>query len=353
MTHRVGFVGTGADPENPSATGFAMAYAHADAYRSIDNCELVACADIVRENAAVFADEQGIDDEHVYEDYERMLDGAEPDIVSICVPPVAHAELAIGCMEHEAVDAVHCEKPMALTFGGAREMAETADRTGTQLTFNHQRRFADLFRAAKARIDEGAVGDLERIVYTWGNFYDNGTHAVDMCNYFNDETPAEWVLGSLDYSEERLIFGTHNENQMFAHWAYENGVQGVAATGPSSDLVPADWRIEGTDGRIDVHLSGDEALALEVTRFGEGTERETFERGDDWIERAITDVVAALDEGRPCELRAENALKATEIIFGGFESVRERGRVELPPDVDDNPLHEMVESGALQPESSE
>jgi len=349
--HRIGFIGTGADPDNPSATGFAMAYAHADAYRRIDDCELVACADIVPENARAFADAQGIANEHVYEDHQAMLAEAEPDIVSVCVPPVAHADLTIDCCEHDAVDAVHCEKPMALTFGGAREMAAAAEGTDTQLTFNHQRRFADLFRAAKAHVDEGAVGDVERVVYTWGNFYDNGTHAVDMCNYFVDETPAEWVLGGLDYSEERLIFGTHNENQMFAHWRYENGVQGVAATGPSAGLVPADWRIEGTEGRIDIDLS--DAHALEVTRFGEGTEREEFERGDDWIARAIADVVAALDEGRPCELRAENAMKATEIIFGGFHSVRERGRVELPPEIDDNPIHEMVDSGALTPESSE
>ena len=343
--HRVAFIGTGAEPENPSATGFAMAYQHADAYLQIDGCDLVGCADIVPENAAAFAEEYSIGDEHVYTEYQEMLDGVEPDIVSICVPPHAHAELAINTARHEAVDAIHCEKPMALTWGGAREMAEVAAEEDVQLTFNHQRRFADLFRTAKARLDEGVIGDLEQVQYTWGNFYDNGTHAIDMCNYFNDETPAEWVLGGLDYREEKLIFGTHNENQMLAHWEYENGVHGLAATGVGSAFMDADWRMIGADGRIDVFLG---EMKLEVIAGGETTVEE-FTRGP-WIPRAIADVVAALDEDRPCELRAENALNATEIIFGGYESVRTRSRVELPPEIDDNPLAAMVDSGSLNPQ---
>lgn len=52
---RVGFIGTGRKPERPSGKGYAMAYAHADAYKLLPDCELVACADIVEENARAFA----------------------------------------------------------------------------------------------------------------------------------------------------------------------------------------------------------------------------------------------------------------------------------------------------------
>jgi predicted dehydrogenase len=64
-------IGTGPDPENPTAEGFAMGYRHAEAYRNNDNCRLVACADIVRENADAFARE--FDIEHIYEDYGTTL----------------------------------------------------------------------------------------------------------------------------------------------------------------------------------------------------------------------------------------------------------------------------------------
>jgi len=52
-------------------------------------------------------------------------------------------------------------------------------------------------------------------------------------------------------------------------------------------------------------------------------------------------------------LGARNALNSTEIIFGIWESARRRGRVDFPLDIDDNPLHAMVESGELTPEPAD
>jgi len=348
----VAFVGTGADPDEPSVDGFAMAYRHAAAYRELDNCRLVGAADIVPENAAAFADEYDIPADGVFEDYEAMLAEVEPDIVSICTPPATHADLVVGTAESGVVDAIHCEKPMALTWGGARRMARVCEEEDVALTFNHMRRFGAPFRAAKRKLDAGVIGDLRRIEYSWGNFYDNGTHAVDMCNYFNDEAAAKWVIGQLDYTEEDVRFGTHNENQVLACWEYENGVFGMAATGPAEEVAEGDWRLVGSDGFMDVHLT--DKLAVEVystdpETCGEQTFEEMVPGETTAIDLAIADVVQAQSEGRTSELCAENALNATEIIFAGYESARRRGRVELPLEIDDNPLESMVDDGQLSP----
>jgi predicted dehydrogenase len=351
VSFNVAFVGTGANPDEPSADGFAMAYRHAAAYERLEDCRLVGCADIVRENAAPFAEEYDIPAEGVFEDYEEMLTAVEPDIVSICTPPATHANLVIGTAESGVVDAIHCEKPMALTWGGSRRMADVCEERGVKLTFNHMRRFGDPFRVAKRRLDDGVIGDLRRIEYAWGNFYDNGTHAVDMCNYFNDEHRAEWVIGQLDYETEDIRFGTHNENQILASWEYENGVHGMASTGPGADAVDSDWRLVGTDGFIDVYLT--DRLAVQVyTVDPADCEELTFDRlasEASCIDLAVADVVQAVEEDRESELCARNALNATEIIFAGYESARRRGRVDLPLDIDDNPLEAMVESGDLSP----
>jgi predicted dehydrogenase len=344
-------IGTGPDPDNPTVDGFAMGYEHGDAYEVLDGVELVACADIVAENAAAFADAFGLDGDAVFEDYEAMLAAVEPDVVSVCVPPAVHADVVVDCARSGHVGAVHCEKPMALTWGEATRMAQEADRQGVQLTFNHQRRFGDHFREAKRRLDDGEIGDLQRVEYTWGNFYDNGTHCIDMCNYFNDEVPPEWVIGQLDYATEDVRFGTHNENQMWAQWRYQNGVYGVASTAEGGDLSRGDWHLYGTEGEMAVDLV--DGHALHVRRDGDGWETETFDGGGDWIRRAIEDVTRAYAEDGTSELRARNALNATEIIFGGYESVRSRRRVEFPLDVEDNPLESMVESGDLRPEPTD
>jgi 3-hydroxybutyrate dehydrogenase len=47
------------------------------------------------------------------------------------------------------VRAIHCEKPMAPTWGEAKAMHRAAAQKGVQLTFNHQRRFLEPFRLAR------------------------------------------------------------------------------------------------------------------------------------------------------------------------------------------------------------
>ena len=127
MSYEVAIIGTGADPDDPDTDGFAMAYRHAQAYRRLDSCRLAACADIVVENAQRFAEEYDISEDNVYEEYQVMLEEVEPDIVSVCVPPAIHAQIVIGCAESDAVQAIHCEKPMAGTWGECREMVRVCD----------------------------------------------------------------------------------------------------------------------------------------------------------------------------------------------------------------------------------
>jgi predicted dehydrogenase len=358
MAHSVAVVGTGPDPDDPDLDGFAMAYQHAEAYEAIDDCELVACADIVPENAAAFAREHGLDEGATYEDYEAMLADAEPSVVSICVPPAAHADLTLGCLRAPSVEAVHCEKPMTLRFDEARLVTQEADRLDTQLTYNHQRRYGAPFRQAKELLDAGAVGDLRRVEFGAGNLYDYGTHSFDLSNYFAGEAQPEWVLCGLDYATENAPFGAHNETQSVVVWEYETGVSGLATTdqhGESGDVVGCHNRLVGTDGVIEVGPSDD--VHLRLRRDGEGwEERDTggeHMHGPGYIERALRDVVSCLDAGEPCELRAENALNATELIFGAWESARRRGRVEFPLTVDDNPLEAMIESGNLSADDGE
>jgi predicted dehydrogenase len=360
MTYTAAVIGTGPDPENPSGEGYAMGYQHADAFEAHDDVDLVACADIVPENAQAFADQFGLDDDDVFEDYEEMVEDVEPDIVSVTVPPSLHERISVDCITSESVQAVHCEKPMALTYGGARNMAEAAWRHDVHLTFNHQRRFGRPFRLAKELLDDGEIGDLERVEFSAPNVFDYGSHSFDLCGYFNDETPAEWVLCGLDYSEEQKLFGAHNENHAVVQWAYENGVTGLATTGEGSEGLNCHNRLVGTDGVIEVGPGNGgvgSQIPLRIRRDGGDWEELDTDgdhlHGEGFIESAVESVVEAVETGEPSELCARNALNATEVIFGAWESARRRGRVEFPLETDDNPLEAMVESGALDPQPVE
>ena len=349
---RVGVIGTGEKKERGDRFGYAMAYEHGNGFGALESCELVACADIVEENARAFADTFGIGS--VYLDYNEMLEEEDLDVVSICTWMHLHEPMVIDSCK-AGVKAIHCEKPMANTWGGATRMAAAAEEAGVQLTFNHQRRYGEPFTIAKQLLDEGAIGELVRLECECGNIYDSGTHFIDMFSFFNGEVPAKWVIAQVDYRDENLVFGGHCENQQVVLTEYENGVFGLIMTG-AGDGSPVGCidKLVGSEGVIEVgagHGAGDGIRwrAQGQTEWQHPDTGGASIHGPGFIERACADVIDCLQTGRLCQLDAKNALIVTEIIFGAYESSRRRGRVDFPLDIDDNPLEAMVESGDLKP----
>ncbi|MCW8131590.1 MAG: Gfo/Idh/MocA family oxidoreductase [Planctomycetota bacterium] len=355
---RVAFIGTGKKPEKASAMGYGMAQMHAMAYQALKGeVEIVACADIVRENALAFAEMYGVPAKSAYTDYREML-AKEPkfDIVSICTWPHLHAPMTIACAEAKA-GAVYCEKPMAYSFGDAKKMHQTCVMNGTKLHFNHQRRFGKPYRMARKLIDDGVIGKLERVEFTCGDIYDYGTHSVDLSNYLNGEQSAKWVIAQIDYREEKLIFGAHCENQALVQWEYQNGVLGLGSTGAGAKHVAAHNKAIGSNGVIELGSHDPAAKEKPVLRYRTwgmkdweyvDTQGEHL-HGPGYIDRAIADLVACLKRGESSELGSAQALRATEIIFAAYHSSRIHGRVDLPLVIEGHPLVAMVEEGLLKP----
>ena len=379
MSYAVAVVGTGPDPTDPDRDGYAMGYRHGHAYAANEQCELVACADIVAENGRAFAREFGLGANDAYEDYETMIAAVEPDIVSVCVPPGIHADIVVDCAESGHVSAIHCEKPLADTWHECKAMVRACDRADVQLTVNHQRRFGKPFRRAKALLADDAVGDLQRVEFAGETLFDAGVHQFDLCRYFTDDADVEWVLAQVDYREKNVWFGTPNTTQAVARWQYADGTVGLALTGAASPPGACYLRLVAEDGVIELGVDDGPALryrnkgswqtvetdgenihgrdspgylgaALRKLRRRLPTVSTEDRRAPLFIERAVADVVAGLETDTEPELSGRGALRTTEPIFASWESTRRRGRVDLPLDVDDNPLVAMIESGRLGPE---
>ncbi|MBM3190532.1 MAG: Gfo/Idh/MocA family oxidoreductase [Chloroflexi bacterium] len=348
---RVGIIGCGRPLRTEGSTGFGMAHAHARGYQASPDARIVALADINLDNARAFQAEHGGD--RLYSDYREMLAKEGLDIVSISTWPHLHAEMVIAAAE-AGVKAIHCEKPMAPTYGEAVRMARVCQERGVQLTFNHQRRFGAPFRRAKELLKEGAVGQLVRLEATCGNMYDWGTHWFDMLFYYNDETPAEWVIGQIEPRGGQRIFGVPVEGQGISYFKYRNGVYGLLVTGHETGWGASN-RLVGSEGVIEVGPSRDVALRM----WGKGQSSwqdialESGLHGEDYVKMAILDVIEALKTGREPELSGRKALQATELIFATYESSRRRGRVDLPLDIEDSPFLAMLESGEMQAEYEE
>jgi UDP-N-acetylglucosamine 3-dehydrogenase len=333
---------------------------HATGYAALGE-RLVGVVDLDVSAAEGLAAELGIP--YASGDVEGMLRATRPEVLSICTPAPSHLEtvrLAVAA----GVRAIHCEKPFALSYGEAVEMERIAREAGVALSVNLQRRFDPVFRFARERIDAGAIGDVTTIEGYCPNLADWGSHILDLILFYRGDARPEWVIGQIDVTVNRRVYGVPAETSSLtqAHWA--DGVSAYLATGRAPQ-TPALHRglslgviVHGTEGRIEV--DGSRCL---VRRFGAADEVRT--RADDtdpagWdrgVDPAITaatrlalaDLIAALDAGREPELTAARALAGAELVFGTYESSRSRRRVELPLDRDDNALFYGLEHGFWAP----
>jgi UDP-N-acetylglucosamine 3-dehydrogenase len=337
------------DVEDYDVTGCAMSHSHVMGFQALPNVTVVAAVDLVEERASDFAKKFNI--KGVYTDYKEMIKTEKPDIVAISTWTATHREIVENCARL-GVRAIFCEKPMATNYGDARAMKEICDELGVQLSFNHQRRFEKQYQTARALVNAGVIGKLRRIETSCNDLIDWGTHWFDMMFFYNNDIPAEWLIGQIDYTSGKKSFGVRMENQGMANIRFCNGVYGLMLSG-DGHTIWADHRLLGTEGIIEVDMP-----VVRVRGRGD-KEMRTIEFPPDIssaseksaISLAIRDVVSSLITGREPELSARKALQATECTFATYESSRRRGRVNFPLDIDDNPLYSMLDAGMIGPDA--
>jgi predicted dehydrogenase len=339
---RLAIIGCGKPRNTTGATGFGMSHAHMKGYTRCEGVKLAAVADIVRSNGEAFVKEYGSG--KVYEDYKQMLHEEHPDVVSIATWPKLHHDMVLAACDAKP-KAIHCEKPIALTFGEAKRMVDAAKKNNVQLTFNHQRRFTLPIMRAKEILKSGAIGKLTRIETSCPNLYDWGTHWFDIICFFNDEADAKWVIGQIDPRDTRYIFDAPCEGQGLAHIKFQNGVHAIMVSGYEHEWE-ADIRLLGTDGVIEVVPKDRSYEHLRVWGKGDSHWKkiEVAEsiHDNEAVARGVVDLIDALRNKRTPQLSSDHAFRSTELIFATYESSRKRGRVDLPLAIDDNPLIEML-----------
>lgn len=336
MDLKAAIIGCGKPWKSEGATGFGMSHEHVRGYSQVPGIRLVAGADIVEENAVSFASQYAL--EHHYLDYREMIAREKPDVVSICTWPGLHEQMVLDCVAAK-VPAIHCEKPIAPTWGAAKRMVAAAKAAGVQLTFNHQRRFDPPYVFAKRCLDEGRVGELQLLEMPTANFFDWGTHWFDMMFYYNHQTPAKWVLGQVEPSGGGTVFGVKMEGQGIMHVAFENGVQGISATGKEHNMHVQN-RLTGTKGRIEIGATGWDSVRIwaEGQSSWEEVKELNLPAGSTAIGLGIRDLAEALEKGTEPELSGRKALMATELIFATYESSRQAKRINLPLEVEDSSI---------------
>ncbi|MCK5803409.1 MAG: Gfo/Idh/MocA family oxidoreductase [Lentisphaeria bacterium] len=330
---RVGIIGCG-----------GRGNSHALGYHICEGVDLVACADVHLPAAHRLAESCGF--EAVYADYREMLSNECLDVVSMCLWPELHCQAVLDCLcaPHPPL-LINAEKPMAPTYGEAVRMHEACLEAGVKLTFSHQRRFGPQFRRGKLLLEEGAIGELQRMEMDCGNLFDWGTHWFDMMLYYNGDVTPDWVIGQVGCVEDNQIFGARMETEGLCYVKWGNGVTGLLTTGKGT-AAPSVIRLLGSKGMIDLGHDG-----VRLLREGEswenvpGAELSDVRGGD--TSRHIMDSIECLRAGTNSMMDSANALRATELIFATYESSRRRSRIVLPLSIEDSPLLAMIDQEKL------
>jgi Predicted dehydrogenases and related proteins len=135
-----------------------ISHAHIKAYLQFpDRCRIAALVDIIPGKALRVKEQYGLDAE-VFLDHHEILTRDDIDLVDVCTPPFAHAEISINALKsgHHVV----CEKPMAASLEECDAMLKARDESGKKLSIIAQNRFREPIRNLRALIDSGIAGKV-------------------------------------------------------------------------------------------------------------------------------------------------------------------------------------------------
>ncbi|MBN1864499.1 MAG: Gfo/Idh/MocA family oxidoreductase [Victivallales bacterium] len=176
--------------------------------------EIAAVCDCVKQRAEEAGEKYNA---QVFTDYDKMLEKAECDMVSIATPSGLHPKM--GVKAARSGRHVLTEKPMAISLKGADSLISECDKAGVKLFVVKQNRLNTTMQILKNAADKGRFGKIyaAHVNVFWQRpqeYYDmapwRGTWALDGGAFMNQAShyvdSLQWLVG--DVSEVMAITGT-------------------------------------------------------------------------------------------------------------------------------------------------
>lgn len=305
-----------------------------------------------RERAAAF----GVPTVHTALD--EALAALRPDVVDIASPVDSH--LSHVRQAAAAGAAILCQKPLAANLADAIEAAEAARTAGVRLMVHENFRFRPWFRAAKAVLDAGRIGqpfylrsDLRlagtvptsRHPEPWSlarqPFFrrmprflilESMIHQVDVARFLLGENPV--AISALMRRVSPEVAGEDLASLMLkfpsAHAVLERSYATLGEDDPPA--ASEEVRVEGTRGLLRILRCGAVQVVVETSQ-GQSHERIDVER-EDAYGRSYADTIChfadALRTGTPFETGPSDNLRTLDATLAAYRSA-EGGTVESLP----------------------
>ena len=257
------------------------------------------------------------------------------DAVVIASENVRHAELTEAAAR--AGKHVLCEKPLAVNAEQGEIMLRATREAGVTLMTAFPCPFSPAFRTARARVQNGDLGDLLAVCTTnrgscpfgWfvepehsggGAMIDHTVHVADLLRRVLGASP-ESVYAVTGHN----MYGQAWDDTAMLALRYPKG---VLATLDSSWSRPGSYKtwgdvtmgFVGSKGTLEIDLF---AQSVEVYRDGAKTHT-LAGYGSNLDLLMVGEFVAAIQEGRPPEVTGEDGWEAAKVALAGYASVDRR-----------------------------
>jgi len=334
---------------------------HMPSMKKSGKFDIVAFCDIIEEKAVKAAEEYGTKDAKVYTDYKKLLEDKTIDAVYVLTPNKSHSFITIDALE--SGKHVMCEKPMAKTAKEAKEMVDTAKRTGKLLTIGYNNRYNANSQYVKEAASRGDLGEIyfarahalrRRAVPTWGVFLneeeqgggpliDIGTHALDLTLWFMDNYKPKSVMGNVYHKLNGNgvcgnAFGPWDpkkftvEDSAFGFITMENGATISLDSSWALNMIDAHEAratLCGTKGGADMHnggvrVNGDDFGKLYEKNPNLGGGGVAFFDGGSADPTVMEQMVFfnAITKGTPLVILPEQAYVVTQLLEAIYESAK-------------------------------
>lgn len=139
-----------------------------DAHAAKRYGDIVACCDVDKNHAEQANKEIAGGKAELFEDYRKLLDRKDIDVVTISTPDHWHTKITVDAMR--AGKDVYCQKPLTLTIDEGKLLCKVTKETGRVLQVGTQQRSEDnnMFLKAVAMVQGGRIGKVKRVTCAIG-----------------------------------------------------------------------------------------------------------------------------------------------------------------------------------------
>ena len=314
-------------------------------FQNCQHSRLVALVSGDPAKAKKVAQEYGVPERGIYSynDFDRIRDNPDIDIVYICLPVFMHAEYTIRAAQ--AGKHVMCEKPMAVSSAECGQMIAACRKAGKKLMIGYRSRFephnVEAIRLARA----GAIGTIRYFrsehgfvagdANTWrmkkaqsggGSLMDIGIYALQAARYTTGEEPvAVFAKETTNRSDPRF---REVEDMIDFQLEFPSGAIGSCMSMYSANRNQ--FVLMGEKGRIEL----EPATAYSGQRMWVGQERSDKTEVKPPPGPYANQWVGQLDHMAQCVLQnreplvpGEEGLRDLRIIEAVYRSAREQKRI--------------------------